>query len=315
MSDLDLLGARAECFEGWHGFPAGSASCSVTAYAAASLTLPDWFTILPAAEGGHRNPVTVLLIKHEPTGRLALFDLGIKSNWKDDVPANVLPEFEMFDVHVEADLVDVLAGKGIQPSDISTVVLSHHHFDHIGDPTQFPSSQIIVGPDTKHKIRALDAHAHVTELAWDASSAPVATFERSFDVWGDGSLVLVDASGHTSGHLAALIRTGVDEYVLAAADCCHHPALLVPKEGEEHLRLGKWRKDGEPADEPPRHANYDDYPLSEATLERVKALARREDVRVVLAHDFGLWEAWGKERMAHEGVDLTGWREKELKVQ
>ncbi|GAA5822230.1 hypothetical protein JCM3770_005858 [Rhodotorula araucariae] len=315
MSELDLLVPRAVRFDGWHGFPGGSAACAVTAFAAASLTLPEWFTILPAAPGGHRNPVTVLLLKHEATGRLALFDLGIKSNWRDDVPVEQMPEFDVFDVHIEADLVDVLAGKGIQPADVSTVVLSHHHFDHIGDAGQFPASQILVGPDTRHRIRALDAHAHVAEVSWEAASGPVATFERSFDVWGDGSFVLVDAPGHTSGHLGALIRTGENEYVLAAADCCHHPALLAPQPGEEHFRLGRWRKDGEPADEPPRHANYDDYPLAEATLERVKAAERRNDILVVLAHNSRLWEKWGKEQMVREGVELKGWKEKGLKVQ
>lgn len=284
----------------------------------------------------HRHPSTVVLLKHDPTGRLALFDLGINSNWRDVIPANEQAAYDFFDVKVEADLVDVLAAKGIKPDDISTVILSRasplcalsrpctyteeasppadHHFDHVGDARQFPSAQFICGPDTRHKIRALDGHDNVLVLSWDESSPRVATFEHSYDVWGDGSCVLVDASGHTSGHIAALLRTGGCEYVLAAADCCHHPRLLAPDKGEEHYRLGKWREDGEPEEEAPRHSNYDDHALAEQTLERVKSAHRREDVMVVLAHDFRQWEAWGPDKMARRGVELNGWRSNGLKV-
>ncbi|GAA5908669.1 hypothetical protein JCM8208_002181 [Rhodotorula glutinis] len=299
----------------WNGFPAGTAICRATALSPASLYMPSWFVEMPAVDGeGHRHPVVTLLLKHEPTGRLALFDLGLNSSWRDSVPPAELPGYDLFDVKVEVDLVDALAAKGIKPDDISTVVLSHHHFDHVGDARQFASSQIIVGPDTKYKIRSLDKLDNVLELSWDKLSPRIATFDHSYDVWGDGSLVLVDAPGHTSGHLAALIRTGSDEYVLAAADCCHHPRLLAPKPDESHYRLGKWREPGESKDEPPKHANYDDYPLAEHTLERVKAADERDDVMVVLAHDFAQWEAWGKEKMVREGVELNGWREKKLKV-
>lgn len=57
------------------------------------------------------------------------------------------------------------------------------------------------------------------------------SFDRGFDVFGDGSAYLVDAPGHSAGHQMMLIRvktgeSGEDDFVLLAGDCYHHPALL-----------------------------------------------------------------------------------------
>lgn len=57
------------------------------------------------------------------------------------------------------------------------------------------------------------------------------SFDRGFDVFGDGSAYMIDAPGHSAGHQMMLIRvktgqTEEDDFVLLAGDCYHHPALL-----------------------------------------------------------------------------------------
>jgi glyoxylase-like metal-dependent hydrolase (beta-lactamase superfamily II) len=57
------------------------------------------------------------------------------------------------------------------------------------------------------------------------------SFDRGFDVFGDGSAYLIDAPGHSAGHQMMLIRvkkgeSGEDDFLLLAGDCYHHPALL-----------------------------------------------------------------------------------------
>lgn len=102
-------------------------------------------------------------------GRRVLFDLGLRKDWQNLTPS-VLAGIESVQVRVvlEDDVVDSLKREGIQPSSIEAVVLrsvvlffpeileklskfngvgSHHHWDHIGDPSLFPDqTAIVVGP-------------------------------------------------------------------------------------------------------------------------------------------------------------------------
>ncbi|BGP08283.1 hypothetical protein JCM10049v2_004130 [Rhodotorula toruloides] len=308
-------------FEAWHGFPQGSGTCQVTAFSPSTLEMPESWTIHPARSVSHRHPVLVFLIEHQPTGKLVLFDLGLTKDWTNYIPHDQVSQYEMFAVEVQEDLADVLAKKGVKTEDIDVVIISHHHFDHSTKPEIFTKAEIIVGPGVKERIKALEGHKNVRELSWHHSPAHLATFEHSYDVFGDGAIVVVPTEGHTEGHISALVRTatepsvgqGEGEYVVLAADCCHHGILLAPKPNEAHYRLGRWRNPGEPIDVPPQHSNYDDYLKAEQTLERIKAINRKDEVMVVLAHNFTQWEKWGGKEKAIEGIELNNWRKRGLK--
>ena len=56
---------------------------------------------------------------------------------------------------------------------------------------------------------------------------------------------------------------------------------------------------------------HEDYEEAENSLERLKALEKRDEFMVVLAHDFKRWNAWKKDE--NGCVELTGWRKKGLK--
>ncbi|BGO99837.1 hypothetical protein RTG_00651 [Rhodotorula toruloides ATCC 204091] len=308
-------------FEGWHGFPSGSGTCQVTAFSPSTLEMPESWTIHPARSVSHRHPVLVFLIKHKPTGKLVLFDLGLTKDWTNYIPHDQVSQYEMFAVEVQEDLADVLAKKGVKAEDIDVVIISHHHFDHSTKPEIFTNAEIIVGPGIKERIKALEGHKNVRELSWHHSPTHLATFEHSYDVFGDGAVVVVPTDGHTEGHISALVRTSTEpsvgqgevEFLVLAADCCHHGILLAPKVNEAHYRLGRWRNPGEPIDVPPQHSNYDDYLKAEQTLERIKAINRKDEVMVVLAHNFTQWEKWGGKEKAIEGIELNDWRKRGLK--
>ncbi|GAA5850601.1 hypothetical protein JCM8547_001925 [Rhodosporidiobolus lusitaniae] len=316
-------------FTEWYGFPAGSATCSVTCFSPSSLSLPIKWNLHPADEGSRRHPVLVNLIRHEPTGKLALFDLGLGKNWASFLRPEQMPTFESFEIDVEKEVVDVLAEKGIKPKDIELVVLSPTPFS----PVSFLSLSIIIGPNELSGISPKQfegRNALIQELSWQHDPhTRIGTFEHSYDVWGDGSFLIVSTPGHTEGHVAALVRTGAPsdsssdssstcssssdaEYVLLAADCAHANEFFTGRPEHNHFTLGRWRNPGDPLDRPPMHSNYEDFPLASATLERLKALNKREDVLVVLAHNPEQWASWGSGREGC-GVELRGWRKKGMK--
>ncbi|KAF2800782.1 hypothetical protein K505DRAFT_412690 [Melanomma pulvis-pyrius CBS 109.77] len=129
------------------------------------------------------------------------------------------------------------------------------------------------------------------------------SFDRAFDVFGDGAAYLIDAPGHSAGHQMMLIRvkireTGVDDFVLLAGDCYHHPALL--KEPKRTARP-PYSKESMHAD-PEQAIN---------TMIRTKAIAEKENVWVIGAHDFSIGEAIASNVKEIKGlVPLNEWSEK-----
>jgi glyoxylase-like metal-dependent hydrolase (beta-lactamase superfamily II) len=64
---------------------------------------------------------------------------------------------------------------------------------------------------------------HVRELPprTDAGWKPFGPFERAWDLWGDGSLWILDAPGHVPGNIAAAARLENGEWVVMGGDCAH----------------------------------------------------------------------------------------------
>lgn len=128
------------------------------------------------------------------------------------------------------------------------------------------------------------------------------SFDRAFDVFGDGSAYLIDSPGHSSGHQMMLIRVKTsssgDDFVLLAGDCFHHPELL--KDPKRTARP--------PYSEGSMHAEPE---IAVDTITRTKLFAEQENVWVIGAHDFSIGEAIAPGVKVIEGlVPLNDWKEK-----
>ena len=154
-------------------------------------------------------------------------------------------------VQVEKNISEILdsdsTGVGVGSKDIEAVIWSHHHFDHIGDPSTFPpSTELVVGPefkkhycpgyptDTTATLLDTDFHArNVREVRMpkDNDSLKIGGF-NAVDYFNDGSFYLLDAPGHSVAHLCGLARvtSSPDSFVFMGADACHHVGLFRPTE-------------------------------------------------------------------------------------
>ena len=106
-----------------------------------------------------------------------------------------------------------------------------------------------------------------TTIDYDLDGPPVLTFTRSHDLFGDGSVVLVDLAGHTPGSVGVLLHTSAG-HVLLAGDAAWHTYQV------EDIRQ-KSSYPGGLAD--------DDRAESFRTLHRLHAIKDR--VTVVPTHD------------------------------
>lgn len=188
--------------------------------------------------------------------RHVVFDLGVRRDWENYAPntTNLIRRTTNCQVAMNiSEILDEQADASGDPSsirsaDIEAIIWSHHHFDHIGDPSTFPASTaLIVGPGvsqlcwpgypSRQDAMVLDADIKgrdLREIDFSAKPLRIGPFD-AFDYFEDGSFYLLDSPGHSTGHMTALARVTTggpdgDSFVFMGADACHHPGVLRPSE-------------------------------------------------------------------------------------
>jgi glyoxylase-like metal-dependent hydrolase (beta-lactamase superfamily II) len=140
-------------------------------------------------------------------------------------------------------LVENLAGLGIAPTDIDTVVLTHGHADHVGGNTDaagsptFPKARYVMSRDEwafwtqdQPDLRSMPADEHLKHLLVESAHAKLRPLhERVELIAGESEIVpgvqAIAAPGHTPGHIALSISSGAEQ-VLHLADTVLHPILM-----------------------------------------------------------------------------------------
>jgi glyoxylase-like metal-dependent hydrolase (beta-lactamase superfamily II) len=117
---------------------------------------------------------------------------------------------------------------GIKPSELDYVLISHLDCDHANGLRQVKDAKNIlvseaemIGTTRKSfqiRIRFQKRWWEGTGIKtfdWNGSEGPVG---KSFDLFGDGSIVMVNIPGHSEGLCALKIRNSEGKYVLLFAD-------------------------------------------------------------------------------------------------
>lgn len=176
-------------------------------------------------------PVNAFLVEHE--AGLCLFDAGQTAHaaepgyfpwWQ---PFFRLARFEL----EEGDEVAAqLASEGVAAADVRWVVLSHLHTDHVGGLAPFRGAEVVVTRAEWERARGRRGRirgylpqywpAEIEPRILDLDADPLGPFAGSFDLLGDGSLVVVATPGHTRGHAGLLVRDGATR-VLLGGDAAH----------------------------------------------------------------------------------------------
>jgi N-acyl homoserine lactone hydrolase len=181
-------------------------------------------------ERWQRIPVPAFLVEHPGAGAI-LVDTGWHPSVAVDPRQNLgrLGAFIFRGVEMEpAQAVSAqLRERGLDPADVKTVLMTHLHEDHASAVAEFPGAIFLVtsaeweaataprawtgGYHRKQFDHGFDYRLVDLEAA-DASS--YATFGRSVDVFGDGSVRLVATPGHTPGHVSVVLRLREREALL-----------------------------------------------------------------------------------------------------
>lgn len=120
-----------------------------------------------------------------------------------------------------------LAAIGYAPEDITYIAFSHYHSDHTANANMFAGSTWLV-EQAERDIMFSDKPAPVkVEKNFDAlknSKTVILPAASDYDVFGDGSVIIKPAPGHTPGHQVLFLKLPKTGPVLIAGDLYHYQA-------------------------------------------------------------------------------------------
>lgn len=140
-------------------------------------------------------------------------------------------------------VLDALAGEGLSPTDISTVLYTHLHNDHAGGCALFPDAMTIfqkdeldncLNPLPSQKIRRDYDPRTPGDLA---TLKNIKMVDGDFDM-GNG-IRLFKTPGHTAGGMAIQVQTEEGKYVITG-DMPHLGVSLFPKLTKMQTLDGSW---------------------------------------------------------------------------
>jgi glyoxylase-like metal-dependent hydrolase (beta-lactamase superfamily II) len=170
-------------------------------------------------------PATVGLLQHPSLGYI-LFDTGYAGPFKEATKKFHYSVYvKLTPVHFteEQSIKQQLLCDGIQPEEIKYIILSHFHGDHTSGLPDFPKAKILTFSQAYEDIKKrskfgallkgclkdtlpIDLEQRMTFIDLMPSTELPSTygmFEEGYDVFGDGSLIAVDLTGHQIVFLCA----------------------------------------------------------------------------------------------------------------
>src|SRR6476620_10733711 len=122
-------------------------------------------------------------------------------------------------------LLPQLAAAGYKPSDITYFAMSHYHSDHTANANVLAGSTWIVQKAERDAMFAGPAAQIMVPATFSAlKDAKTKLLENEdFDVFGDGSVVMMSTPGHTPGHQVLFVKTATRGPIVLEGDLYHYP--------------------------------------------------------------------------------------------
>jgi N-acyl homoserine lactone hydrolase len=168
-------------------------------------------------------------------------------------------------VTVDATMASQLQAIGLKPADITYVAFSHMHFDHTGNANAFASSTWIMNKAEMAWASAAPPGAPVAPDSFSAyKTVKSQMIDGDHDVFGDGTVRILKAPGHTPGHQVLLLKLKKAGVVVLSGDLYHL------RDNRKHGRIPMFNTDR--AD-------------TMASMARIEKIVANTKARFVIQHD------------------------------
>jgi N-acyl homoserine lactone hydrolase len=120
-----------------------------------------------------------------------------------------------------------MAEVGYAPDRVNYLVLSHMHFDHVGNANDF------AGPATTWLVQQVERDAMFGDpkaINPDYAAlkdAKTQLLNGDHDVFGDGTVVVKSTPGHTVGHQVLFLRLSKTGPIVLSGDLYHYPGERI----------------------------------------------------------------------------------------
>jgi len=203
---------------------------------------PEWVTLRGGRWSAAEFPALSALLIHPTRGAL-LYDTGYATHF--DAATARFPErlyrwITPVQLAPAQTMQHQLAARGIALGDVSRVLISHLHADHVAGLRDLPNARFsalraeIAGLAGLSRLRGLTqailpallpadfaARLDCADDAQGIALGPLwAPFDHGYDLLGDRSLIGVPLPGHSRAQMGVLLRDRDDRPLLLAADAC-----------------------------------------------------------------------------------------------
>ncbi len=175
-------------------------------------------------------PTPAFLIRHPSAGAI-LVDTGLHPSIATDGSENfgrLGSRFGKPQLESGEDVPAQLRKRGLDPGEIPIVVMTHMHSDHTSAISEFPKATFVVS-ETEWEAAAVGPRPTLNgyrrqhfDYAFDyrtvdfdrTGNDSYASFGRTFDLLGDGSIHLAFTPGHSAGHMSVIARLKENDFVI-----------------------------------------------------------------------------------------------------
>ncbi|KAF8143531.1 beta-lactamase-like protein [Mycena galopus ATCC 62051] len=257
-------------------------------------------------QGEHRTykacPSLSFYLKHSASSRHFIFDLGLRRDWGSYPPETQKHYGTLMPSEVPQSVDESCEKGGVHPADVERIVISHLHFDHIGDCRPFNKATFVLGGEGKASLedgypgnptsRTLTASTPMDRtvfLTAEDFNTSIGPFPHAVDFFGDGSVYIIDTPGHCAGHVTVLARTSNDgAWMYLGGDVAHDRRLIL----DASTHIGMAAESGSP------YCMHRDPVQAVIDIQRVRALVQLPQVEFIIAHD---WQ-WYEENIEHASL-------------
>ena len=211
------------------------------------------------------------LIVYDTGNNVAISDGNCTSHWNEGFCGLLQPS------QTRADVIDKQLEKvGFSAGDVKIVITSHSHLDHIGNIEMFPDAIHVIQKKELYQAwwpeKFQRGGAHVVADYDDARDFTYFELNGDYDLFGDGSVVIVSTPGHTLGHQSVKVRLNDTGTVILTQD-----AVWVKENLEGH----------------PAGLNYSilDYTNS---VNRIKMIRDIENAQIWMGHSIDQYTEMGE---------------------
>ena len=233
----------------------------------------SWFKLRQLAQ----NAVLI----HHPKGDV-LIDTGLGKNIHQQFEANDILDQQLFRFEDLNPVYTQLQKAQYPPSKVSKIIPTHLHWDHASGLEDFPQAKVWVQKAELKEAQEGMAPAHLqsqidsASIQWhffELHNKAYKGFQRSIDLYQDGSIVLVDLSGHSAGQVGIFLTVSSGAQYFFIGDTTWTTKGI--KDNSPRSDLIKWLV----------HLNFSDE-KNEAQIARLHQLSKvHKNITLVPAHD------------------------------